>query len=207
LDALYFMIITSGTIGYGDICPRTLLARSVVVVIILSVFFVFGDNIAKIGQLMKQANFEDKYYHMQDHIVIIGTTKLSEVSRFILTLIDIKTFGGIPNILIIGDQKLKEIDLDRLLKNPLAEIKIRYLSAVDGIDMRTYRKACIENCRAVYFIGHMNVSDSNNAYTQNLLHKMKQVDQYLQQHKMRVKQFKPLCYRKRKGKQPVSYFI
>ena len=103
LDALYYMIITSGTIGYGDIYPRTLLARSVVVVIILSVFFVFGDNIAKIGQLMKQANFEDKYYHMQDHIVIIGTTKLSEVSRFILTLIDIKTFGGIPNILIIGD--------------------------------------------------------------------------------------------------------
>ena len=74
-----------------------------------------------------------------------------------------------------------------MLKNPLAEVKVRYLSAVDGIDMRTYRKACIEHSRAVYFIGHMNIADSNNAYTQNLLHKMKQVDQYLQQHKMRIK--------------------
>jgi hypothetical protein len=68
------------------------------------------------------------------------------------------------------------MDLKKLLKNPLAEIKIKYLSAPDGIDVRTFKKACIENSRAVYFISHMNVKDSSNAYTQNLLHKMKQVD-------------------------------
>jgi hypothetical protein len=49
LDALYYMIVTSATIGYGDIYPKTLLARFLVVMIIMSVFFVFGDNIAKIG--------------------------------------------------------------------------------------------------------------------------------------------------------------
>ncbi len=90
-----------------------------------------------------------------------------------MTLIQQKTFTGIPDILIVGEKKLQDIDLDKLLKNPLAEIKIKYLSAVNGIDIRTYKKACVERARAVFFLGHMNVHDSSNAYQQNLLHKMK----------------------------------
>jgi len=53
LDALYYMIITSGTVGYGDIIPKTIIARTCVVTILMCVFFVFGDNISKIGQLMR----------------------------------------------------------------------------------------------------------------------------------------------------------
>ena len=47
-------------------------------------------------------------------------------------------------ILIIGDKKLSEIDLDKLFRNVLSAEKIRYLSVLDGIDMTTYKKAAIE---------------------------------------------------------------
>jgi hypothetical protein len=55
---------------------------------------------------MRQANFNDKYYYIQDHLVVIGTAKLHEISKFIMTLIDMKTFANIPEILIIGEKRL-----------------------------------------------------------------------------------------------------
>lgn len=83
LDALYYMIITSATVGYGDIYPKTLVARITVVTILLCVFIVFGDNISKIGQLMRQANFNDRQYYMKDHFVIFGNHKAKELGMFI----------------------------------------------------------------------------------------------------------------------------
>ena len=37
LDAMYYMIITSGTIGYGDIYPTSVLSRLVLMVIIVKI--------------------------------------------------------------------------------------------------------------------------------------------------------------------------
>jgi hypothetical protein len=43
------MIITSATVGFGDIFPKTILARAVVVGILLCVFLIFADNISKMS--------------------------------------------------------------------------------------------------------------------------------------------------------------
>lgn len=43
IDAIYYMIITSGTIGYGDIYPVTSLSRIALVIIIVMIISVFGN--------------------------------------------------------------------------------------------------------------------------------------------------------------------
>ena len=43
IDAIYYMIITSGTIGYGDYYPTSSLSRMVLVVIIVMIISVFGN--------------------------------------------------------------------------------------------------------------------------------------------------------------------
>jgi hypothetical protein len=95
----------------------------------------------------------------------MGTIKLKEVLSIIMTIIELKGITNIPPILIIGDKKLSEINLMKLFKNALASEKIFYLSAPDGVDIATYRKASIENAQAVYFITNFMVSGSSDALT------------------------------------------
>lgn len=83
---------------------------------------------------MKQANFYDKYYYLKDHIVIFGTCKARELSKFILQLMDVVGLDNLPDILIVGQKQLKDTDLEKLLKNDFIDSKLKYLSAVNGVD-------------------------------------------------------------------------
>jgi hypothetical protein len=167
------VIITTASVGYGDIYPTNIYSRAIMAIILLVVFLIFTDNISKISELMKQANFEDKYYKLEDHIVIIGTIKLKEILSLVMNLLEIKGVTNLPHILIIGEKKLSDIDLEKMFKNELCSEKINYLSAVDGVDMNAYKKAGIEKCRAIYFVTNFKVSGSSDAHTQNLIHKVK----------------------------------
>eukprot|EP00347_Sterkiella_histriomuscorum_P016353 403353514 len=207
LDALYYMIITSATVGFGDIYPKTLIARTIVVMILLCVFIVFGDNISKIGQLMKQANFNDKYYYMKDHIVIFGTCKSKELSKFIMQLIELSDFDNLPEILIVGTQLIKDTDLELLIKNDFIDSKVKYLSAINGIDQTTLRKANIHNCKSVFFLGHLNVLKSTNAYTQNLVHNIKQIDSFISTQKIKSKLYRDIFRRERQSKDPINFYV
>jgi hypothetical protein len=43
VDAIYYMIITSGTIGYGDYFPINTVSRMTIIIIIVMIISVFGN--------------------------------------------------------------------------------------------------------------------------------------------------------------------
>jgi len=43
VDAIYYMIITSGTIGYGDYFPVSTVSRMTIIIIIVMIISVFGN--------------------------------------------------------------------------------------------------------------------------------------------------------------------
>jgi hypothetical protein len=47
--AFYFMIVTSSTVGYGDIYPMKPLSRLVTVVLIMVVVYVVGDQLSTLS--------------------------------------------------------------------------------------------------------------------------------------------------------------
>ena len=59
VDAIYYMIITSGTIGYGDIFPVTTISRMTIILIIVMIITVFGNQISALAAIIKEADFND----------------------------------------------------------------------------------------------------------------------------------------------------
>jgi potassium channel subfamily T protein 1 len=106
LDAFYFMIVTAATIGFGDVSPALFVSRMVMVFIVLSVFAIFGENISKIGRVMRETNFENKFYSFRDHIVVMGTLEVRDLERFFLSLLDKEGIDKFPRVIIIGDKKI-----------------------------------------------------------------------------------------------------
>jgi hypothetical protein len=51
-DAFYYMIVTSSTIGYGDIYPTTATTRFLIIFLIMISFVIFGENVSKLAQLI-----------------------------------------------------------------------------------------------------------------------------------------------------------
>jgi hypothetical protein len=57
LDALYFCVITLGTVGYGDITPTTDLGKIFTIFYIIFGLAVIGGFFATLGQLIRPARF------------------------------------------------------------------------------------------------------------------------------------------------------
>jgi hypothetical protein len=106
IDFVYFTLVTSYTIGYGDIYPNKFISRTLVISVLLFTFSIIGANISAITVAFKESNNYDKYYKLKDHFVIFGTTDQKDVIRFIMTIIDKWEHDKMPNILIIGDKRI-----------------------------------------------------------------------------------------------------
>ena len=98
------MIITSGTIGYGDIFPVEVISRMVIVLIIVALITIFGNFISGMSNVIMEADSYNTYYHLKNHIIIIGNLNPNILLRFLTNF-----YNGLPNerilpkTLIVGE--------------------------------------------------------------------------------------------------------
>lgn len=74
-DALYYIVVTIATIGYGDITPRTAGGKVVAVTVILISFTVIPRELARLNQLIAmQSQFRKTYQPAigNPHILVVG---------------------------------------------------------------------------------------------------------------------------------------
>ena len=115
MTSLYYSIVTMGTVGYGDITPKTVEARLFAVSVIILGLAVFATSLTAIAgpiiaRLSKQ---EEKPMKRTNHFIVIGATPLAyntyrEFKRrnrqVVLIVPQAPTSGDIdPEDLIVGD--------------------------------------------------------------------------------------------------------
>ncbi|MDG5758059.1 NAD-binding protein [Natronococcus sp. A-GB1] len=141
LDAFYFTLITSSTVGYGDIGPETevamLFTMSVVVLGVASFGIAIGSLVGPAIQarLSKTLGImtDSELDLLDDHILVLGYGDLTE---------------PIVNELHDADRQFLVITRDQEAASALSDRDIRVLTA-NPSDEEPLRRARIENAQAV----------------------------------------------------------
>lgn len=72
IDSLYFMLVTTATIGYGDIYPRIIATRFLIILIISLFVYLISEQISKITKLYKESRNLQISYNFENHIIFFG---------------------------------------------------------------------------------------------------------------------------------------
>lgn len=146
-NALYWVMTTMATVGYGDYAPHTIAGK------ILSIFiYIFGigllslligkiiDGISNIHYRREAGKLN---YHGSDHIVIINWSK--------------KAHSAIEELLT-SDPHVEIVIIDNLEKNPYLHANVQFVSG-DPTSEGTLRQAHIEHARSVILFADPSIDD------------------------------------------------
>lgn len=67
LDSFYFCVVTLGTVGYGDITPKTDLGKAFTTLYIIIGLSVIGGFLATMGRLISQGKFMTREQSLLSH--------------------------------------------------------------------------------------------------------------------------------------------
>jgi len=139
-DALYFVITTSTTIGFGDIVPASALGRVYVIALIIGLIIVLGDQLSKLLALYEAFGPGTISYTGSNHMIIISGDDLN-LHQFI---IDIRKHDKKKHVVVITQHINK-------LSN-LSNLKHVYLINCALIDYLAFTRANISQCDTIFLM-------------------------------------------------------
>lgn len=146
--AFYYMIVTSSTLGYGDIYPVTTLSRMVSVVLVMSMVLIIGDQLGRISQLMAHYSKYDRRYNVSDHIVLMGFYQPHSLYRFLFEFYHPDHGENKRRCIIVGEKTPSE-ELCSLMETPIFDGRVQYLEGKPTYES-TLRKANVSLADTVF---------------------------------------------------------
>lgn len=150
LAAFYYMIVTSSTLGYGDIFPIATISRMVTVVIIFFIIFIITNQLSKISQLMENYSKYDTQYTYKKHIVIVGNFRPRTLNQFLGQFYH-SDHGDVKTQAIIVGSEYPSSELIGILTDPRFENKINYLEG-NPSHTTTWKNANISLADSVFIM-------------------------------------------------------
>ncbi|XP_067937566.1 calcium-activated potassium channel slowpoke-like isoform X2 [Watersipora subatra] len=133
----YFILVTSTTVGYGDIYCETTLGKLFMVFIIMAGLAIFASAIPEIYELVQAGGKYSGSYKCEKgkrHIVVCGHITYESVSSFLADFLH-KDREDIDVEIIFLDKRMPHLDLEGLFKRHFTRVEFFLGSVMDANDL------------------------------------------------------------------------
>jgi len=148
IDVLWWWVVTSATVGYGDIVPATTAGRVVGMVTIISGIFIYTNIVASIAEsahaFIERRHLGTARVEATDHIVLCEYTSIAD--EFIQAFASCPALAG-REVVIVSDL---------VARNPYPQ---HYFVSGVPINPAALRQANIEKADSVYVFANLRFAD------------------------------------------------
>ncbi|KRZ91450.1 Calcium-activated potassium channel slo-1, partial [Trichinella sp. T8] len=136
-ECVYFLVVTMGTVGYGDICCKTLLGRFFMVFFILGGLAMFASYVPEIADLIgsrQKYGGEYKAENGKRHIVVCGYITYESVTHFLQDFLH-EDRDDVDVEVVFLHRVPPDLELEGLFKRHFTKVEFFQGTVMDSIDL------------------------------------------------------------------------
>lgn len=115
LDALYLIVISLSTVGYGDIVPKSALGRVVIMVLIVGAIIIIPQELAKLIKIFSSSRMHTDLIALFGHLQLTSTlgnsTYSGELDHVVMYVPDRSDISAFIEEFFHEDRKLQDTNM------------------------------------------------------------------------------------------------
>lgn len=150
LEAMYFIVVTITTVGFGDVAPKSELGRVTIMGMITASMIIIPTQVSKLSALLAQRSAYDGEYKARgrSHVLVCGDPPAHTLVYFLHEFFNASSKMTSERVVIMG-REAPSYELKRLLQRPALEARVTFYRGNAMLNSDLYR-AKVHKAKAAF---------------------------------------------------------